>query len=170
MAEGQRRSLSDFERVLIERMRRGERVARDITSEREQSLTFGQRLADELAAWAGSWTFILCFFLFLAAWVVLNETGLVGAWDIYPFILLNLMLSMLAAIQAPVIMMSQNRSEARDRLQARNDFEVNLKAELEIQDLHRKLDELRERHAEDMQTIQHQWTLLEGMLTELKKS
>ena len=109
-------------------------------------LTIGQQLADKVAAFGGSWTFILCFLLVLVAWVVLN-TDILARWheafDPYPYILLNLFLSMVAALQAPVIMMSQNRQAAKDRLQARHDYEVNLRAELEIAALHDKLDALR---------------------------
>ena len=109
-------------------------------------LTLGERLADRVAAFGGSWTFILFFLAVLAAWVVLN-TGILAHWhdafDPYPYILLNLFLSMLAALQAPVIMMSQNRLAAQDRLQARHDYEVNLRAEIEIAALHDKLDACR---------------------------
>ncbi len=109
--------------------------------------TFWQRLADRVAAVGGSWAFIGGFFLFLLAWVGVNLLVLGPVWrrefDPYPFIFLNLLLSMLAAIQAPVIMMSQNRASAKDRLQAEHDYMVNLRAELEIMRLHDKLDALR---------------------------
>lgn len=112
----------------------------------EQS-TFGQRLADKVASFGGSWTFILLFAGVLLAWIALNAVLLAKrgeTFDPYPYILLNLVLSMLAAIQAPVILMSQNRQGARDRQDAAHDYEVNLKAELEILSLHEKIDELRE--------------------------
>ena len=109
--------------------------------------TFWQKLADQVAAVGGSWGFICGFFVFLALWVGLNMLLLAPVWhrafDPYPFIFLNLLLSMLAAIQAPVIMMSQNRASAKDRLQAEHDYAVNLRAELEIMRLHDKLDALR---------------------------
>lgn len=106
--------------------------------------TFGQRLADAMARIGGSWGFILAFIAFLAVWALLNMWLLgSGAFDPYPFIFLNLILSMLAAVQAPIIMMSQNRQAARDRLEAAHDYEINLKAEIEIMALHEKLDELR---------------------------
>ena len=108
----------------------------------DSSLTFGQRLADKVAAFGGSWTFILLFFGVMLVWILLNVA--VGRmFDPYPFILLNLVLSMLAALQAPVIMMSQNRQAAKDRLDAQHDYEVNLKAEMEIMALDTKMDELR---------------------------
>jgi len=117
-------------------------------------LTLGQRLSDKLAAVAGSWTFISCFSIGLAAWIILNAAALIHPWDKYPYILLNLILSTLAAIQAPIIMMSQNRQEARDRIRAEHDYEVNLKAELEIQELQRKLDELAEKRWQELLAIQ----------------
>lgn len=106
--------------------------------------TYGDRLADSIARIGGSWTFILGFLAFLVVWTVGNVWLLTrDAFDPYPFIFLNLVLSMLAAIQAPVIMMSQNRQTERDRIDAAHDYEVNLKAEIEIMALHEKLDEIR---------------------------
>jgi uncharacterized membrane protein len=127
----------------------GERlpISRDTNLEFEKEQTFGQRLADRVAAFGGSWTFIIIFAAILLSWVLLNTIILArqsNSFDPYPYILLNLFLSMLAAIQAPVILMSQNRQGVKDRLDAAHDYEVNLKAELEILSLHEKLDELRE--------------------------
>jgi len=121
-------------------------ISRDTGGEYGTGLTFGQRLADVVARFGGSWPFILWFAGFMLVWVVGNA-WLLGrdAFDPYPFIFLNLILSMLAAIQAPVIMMSQNRQAQRDRIDAAHDYEVNLKAEIEIMALHEKLDELRQR-------------------------
>ncbi|WP_294070395.1 DUF1003 domain-containing protein [Sphingomonas sp.] len=107
-------------------------------------LTFGQRVADRVAATMGSWTFIIVQSVILLAWVSLNVVGYVKAWDPYPFILLNLALSFQAAYAAPIIMMSQNRQQDIDRQAAENDYKVNIKAELEIELLHHKLDQLRE--------------------------
>ncbi|MDP3490876.1 MAG: DUF1003 domain-containing protein [Phenylobacterium sp.] len=118
-------------------------VSRDVNESFAGEQTFGQRLADRVAAVGGSWTFILAFAAFLIAWALLNLTLGRGAFDPYPFIFLNLLLSMLAAIQAPFIMMSQNRQAAKDRINAAHDYEVNLKAEIEIMALHDKLDHLR---------------------------
>jgi uncharacterized membrane protein len=112
----------------------------------DEKLGFGDRLADLVASFGGSWTFILWFLAVLVAWVLLNSLLLVRwheEFDPYPYILLNLFLSMLAALQAPVIMMSQNRQAKKDRVQARHDYEINLRAELEIAGLHHKLDAMR---------------------------
>jgi uncharacterized membrane protein len=122
-------------------------ISRDTNLEFEKKKTFGQRLADRVAAFGGSWTFIIIFAVILCSWVLLNSFILArrgDSFDVYPYILLNLFLSMLAAVQAPVILMSQNRQGVKDRLDAAHDYEVNLKAELEILSLHEKLDELRE--------------------------
>ena len=119
-------------------------VSRNLNVEEEERLTFGQRIADKVAAFGGSWTFIITFGVFLAAWMAVNVWLGTRAWDIYPFILLNLMLSTLAALQAPVIMMSQNRQSAKDRLKADLDYEVNMKAELEVAQLHSKVDRIYE--------------------------
>jgi uncharacterized membrane protein len=143
-------------------------VARDVNAEFADTRTFGQRVSDRIAAFGGSWPFIGLAFLMLAGWVVLNSVLLArrgAAFDPYPYILLNLILSMLAALQAPVIMMSQNRQAARDRLEATHDYEVNLKAELEIQSLHEKLDQLRERDwAALVEMQQQQIQLLQRLL------
>lgn len=119
-----------------------ERVTENPIMEHDNKLTLGQRAADRLARFAGSWTFIIAFFIVLAFWITLNAVLLVRPYDAYPFILLNLILSCIAAIQAPVIMMSQNRQEEKDRLRAKNDYKVNLKAEIIIEDIHEKLDEI----------------------------
>ncbi|WP_395735891.1 DUF1003 domain-containing protein [Prosthecobacter sp.] len=123
--------------------------------EEDQKLTFGERLADKIAAFGGSWSFIISFCLFLALWIAVNAGVLLKQpFDPYPFILLNLMLSFLASLQAPVIMMSQNRQEARDRLHAEGDYKINLKAELEIRHLHEKMDYLLHQHATKLMEVQ----------------
>ena len=109
-----------------------------------EELTPGQRAADASARFAGSWTFIIIFILVLLAWICVNAFFLLNAFDPFPFILLNLVLSCLAAIQAPLIMMSQNRQEEKDRQRAENDYIVNLKSEIIVEDLHKKIDELLE--------------------------
>lgn len=109
-------------------------------SDKTDKLTFGQRVADAVARFAGSWAFIFSFIAIMVIWMVLNIVLKDKAFDAYPFILLNLVLSCIAAVQAPLIMMSQNRQEAKDRERAENDFKVNLKSELIIDDLHRKMD------------------------------
>jgi uncharacterized membrane protein len=136
--------LGDLERRIFAHVLRRDRTSRDVGAEFEEQLTFGQRLADRIAEFGGSWVFITAFLALLLAWIAYNVERPAG-FDPYPFILLNLVLSCLAALQAPVIMMSQNRMAARDRLDARHDYEVNLKAEMEIMQLHAKLDELQNR-------------------------
>lgn len=122
------------------------RVSRNLNVEEQERMTLGQRVADKVASFGGSWTFILIFAAIMLIWVVLNTSALFSNhFDPYPYILLNLFLSMIAAIQAPVIMMSQNRQAAKDRLKGDLDYEVNLKAELEVAQLHRKVDNLYER-------------------------
>jgi uncharacterized membrane protein len=137
--------LSERDRRVIARIARRVRGAPNVNREFDKTLTFGERLADKVAAVGGSWSFIIGFCLFLAAWAVLNAVVLVQtAFDPYPFIFLNLLLSMLAALQAPIIMMSQNRQAAKDRLAAALDYEVNVKAEAAIAELHDKVDRLAE--------------------------
>jgi uncharacterized membrane protein/uncharacterized membrane protein YeaQ/YmgE (transglycosylase-associated protein family) len=136
------RRLGDRERGLLTRLIRRGAVARDPNREFEENLTFGDHVADRVASFGGSWTFIGLSFLLLFAWMILN-TEATRPFDPYPFILLNLLLSMMAALQAPVIMMSQNRQAAKDRLSAQLDYEVNLRSELQIQRLHATLEEAR---------------------------
>ena len=120
-------------------------VAKNLNVEEQEMLTFGQRIADRVATFGGSWTFIISFGIILLAWTGFNTIILMSkAFDPYPYILLNLFLSMLAALQAPVIMMSQNRQASKDRLKADLDYEVNLKAELEVAQLHAKVDKIHE--------------------------
>ncbi|HSE50087.1 MAG TPA: DUF1003 domain-containing protein [Terriglobales bacterium] len=120
-------------------------VSRNLNEEEEDRLTFGQRIADKVAAFGGSWTFIIFFGVVLVTWAIINTIVLATrAFDPYPFILLNLFLSMLAALQAPVIMMSQNRQAQKDRLKADLDYQINLKAELEVAQLHNKVDKIYE--------------------------
>ena len=136
-------ALPKREQAVIERCARRLAVTRPVHREFERSLTFGERLSDSVAEFGGSWTFIILFGLVLVGWTTANLWMLARPFDPYPFIFLNLILSMLAAIQAPIIMMSQNRAAAHDRVRAEQDYEVNLKAELEIMALHEKLDRMR---------------------------
>jgi uncharacterized membrane protein len=130
-------------------------VSRNPNLEEEERLTFGQRIADRVASFGGSWTFIIIFGVILAVWVFINSAALFSKhFDPYPYILLNLFLSMIASVQAPVIMMSQNRLSAKDRLKSDLDYEVNLKAELEVAHLHRKVDHIYER-------LEEHWARLE---------
>jgi len=135
--------LSALDQEVVESLQQHEILSSDISKQFEKKLTFGERLSDSIAAFGGSWTFIIFFSLVLLVWIALNSFILANrAFDPYPYILMNLVLSALAALQAPVIMMSQNRSEARDRLRGENDYKINLKAELEIRHLHEKIDHL----------------------------
>jgi len=133
--------IGEMEQQVIESIAKNELLSKDLEEELSKDLTPGQRIADRIARFGGSWTFILFFFSFLLLWMSVNVFVLVRRpFDPYPFILLNLILSCLAAIQAPVIMMSQNRKEEKDRKRSQNDYKVNLKAELEIKLLHEKID------------------------------
>jgi uncharacterized membrane protein len=149
-------------------------IARNVAQDFSEQMTFGQRLADKVASFGGSWTFISIFAVVLVVWIILNSFVLITyseSFDPYPYILLNLFLSMLAAIQAPIILMSQNRQAYKDRLSAEHDYEVNLKAELEIMTLHEKLDELREKQWSELISIQkEQLTLLSQLAKEPKNN
>ena len=134
-------------------------IAHDTNAEFDSQTTFGQKLADRVAIFGGSWTFISLFAAILIGWVLINALLLAragGTFDPYPYILLNLFLSMLAAIQAPIILMSQNRQSVKDRLDAAHDYQVNLKAELEILSLHEKIDELRESKWSELVAMQQE--------------
>ena len=149
----------ESEQRVIERLTKRLHISRDARRAFDESLTFGERLADRIAVFGGSWTFILIFLTTLLSWIVLNTVvlGRVGKpFDAYPYIFLNLILSMLAALQAPVIMMSQNRYAAKDRVAAEHDYEVNLKSELEILALHQKMDTLREQQWSDLVAMQQE--------------
>jgi uncharacterized membrane protein len=143
--------LTELDDEVVKSLKEHELVSRNVNDEFSQDLTFGQRLSDKLAAFGGSWVFIIFFGIVLCVWITINTIGLMSRpFDPYPYILLNLVLSCLAAIQAPVIMMSQNRQESKDRLRSEHDYRVNLKAELEIRHLNTKMDQL----------LHHQWARL----------
>lgn len=151
LLETEKGELSDLELEVLKGLREHEILARNPDVQFEAKLSFGQRLADRIASFGGSWNFISTFAVILFAWMFVNSFVLITQpFDPYPYILLNLVLSTLAALQAPVIMMSQNRQEERDRLRAMHDYQVNLKAELEIRQLHQKIDHL----------LSHQWERL----------
>jgi uncharacterized membrane protein len=154
LLEGERGELSDLERQVVESLAQEETVAQNIEDEWAGRRTIGEKIADQVADFGGSWNFIILFFVVLVVWMGLNAVLAARAFDPYPFILLNLVLSCLAAIQAPIIMMSQNRQEAKDRLRSENDYKVNLKAELEIRNLHEKIDHLINRQWERLAEIQ----------------
>ncbi len=164
-------ALNEMERRILEQIKRREPVSRNVNDLQDEQLTVGQKLADRLADVAGSWGFIVSFLALCALWIFVNATVLVErAWDPYPFILLNLVLSLAAGIQGPVIMMSQNRQEAKDRLRAQHDYEVNLKAEMEIGQIHEKLDLFRQKQWNDLVEIQQrQIAMLEQQVTMLQE-
>jgi uncharacterized membrane protein len=143
--------LSSLEEQVIHSLREQESISSNVNEQFDRQLTLGERLSDRLADFGGSWSFLIIFFLILVLWLVINSVLLAQRpFDPYPFILLNLILSCLAAVQAPIILMSQKRLEAKDRLRSEHDYRVDLKAELEIQLLHTKVDQL----------LTHQWQRL----------
>ena len=147
--------LSALDQEVIESLEQHEILSSDLSKQFERKLTFGERLSDHIAEFGGSWKFLISFGAVLFIWIAINGVILATrAFDPFPFILLNLILSCLAAVQAPVIMMSQNRAEARDRLRAENDYKVNFKAELEIRHLHEKIDHLLRRQYNRLFEIQ----------------
>ena len=157
------------EQDIIHHILQREHITRNINTEFDRQLSLGQRVADRVASFGGSWKFIFLFLGFLAAWIILNTVLLLtrSAFDPYPYILLNLLLSMTAALQAPVIMMSQNRQADKDRMDASHDYEVNLKAEMEIAALHEKLDILRDKQWADLVAMQQeQIAMLQKLLEE----
>ena len=161
-------ALTVSERRILDALHTRTHVARApaIRETTASAKTLGERMADRVAEFGGSWTFIMLFGAFLVVWAVINTVVLAtGAFDPYPFIFLNLLLSMIAAIQAPIIMMSQNRQSKKDRENAEHDYEVNLKAELEILSLHEKLDEMRtEQITRLLSYQQEQMTILTALL------
>lgn len=151
----ERGELSEIERNVAQSLASQERLVRNVEETLESNLTLGDRLSDKLAALGGSWAFLVGFAVVLAIWMGYNWwQGGREAFDPYPFILLNLVLSTLAAVQAPIIMMSQKRQEAKDRVRSLNDYQVNLKAELEIRQLHEKIDHLISRQWQRLAEIQ----------------
>ena len=148
--------LNEQEREIVNRFINRKGVARNVEREFAQQLSLGERVADRFATVMGSWPFIIIQSAILAIWVVLNLAAYINHWDPYPFILLNLALSFQAAYAAPIIMMSQNRQSDKDRMQSKSDYEVNLKAEMEIMQLHEKFNELRDHYWADLIHMQQQ--------------
>jgi uncharacterized membrane protein len=169
--EEEKGELSELEEDVVRSIKEQETISKNINAEYEQRISLGDRLSDRLAAYGGSWKFIISFFGILIIWIALNSTALFyrKAFDPFPFILLNLVLSCLAAIQAPIILMSQNREEAKDRLRSEYDYRVNLKAEIEIRYLHQKLDHFLEKEWQTLLQIQQIQTELMKELYEKKE-
>ncbi len=151
LLETEKGELSTLEQEVLRSLAEHETLSRNLNEEFDRELTFGERIADRVAEFGGSWRFIISFAVVLGGWIAVNTLSLLREpFDPFPYILLNLVLSCLAAVQAPVIMMSQNRQEAKDRLRAEHDYRVNLKAELEVRHLNAKFDLL----------LTHQWQRL----------
>jgi uncharacterized membrane protein len=154
----ERGELTALEREVVDSLERHDILSGNVEQEIDEKRTVGERLSDHLAAFGGSWAFLIAFGTFIVIWMIGNSAeGPDRAFDPYPYILLNLVLSCIAAIQAPIIMMSQRRTEAKDRLRSLNDYQVNLKAELEIRHLHEKIDHMLTRQWErlaEMQEVQ----------------
>jgi uncharacterized membrane protein len=149
--ETEKGEVTRLEKAVVESLAAEELIAKNVDAEFSTKLTLGDRISDRVASFGGSWAFIIGFGVVLAVWITINSIALMTKpFDPFPYILLNLVLSCIAAIQAPVIMMSQNRQEAKDRLRSEHDYQVNLKAEIEIRQLHVKLDQL----------LTHQWQRL----------
>ncbi len=163
--------LAIIDRDVMNAIKNNAILSENIQDEIEAELTFGQKIADRVAAFGGSWTFIITFFSFILIWMIINIWFLAAKpFDPYPFILLNLILSCLAAIQAPIIMMSQNRQEQKDRQRSEHDYKINLKAELEIKLLNEKIDHLLVHQNKKLLEIQEvQIDYLEDLLKEMKK-
>ncbi|GJE72658.1 DUF1003 domain-containing protein [Methylorubrum podarium] len=162
---------SDLDRQVAESIAAQDTIAENIEEDYDEHRTFGERVSDGLAAFGGSWAFLISFALVLVTWMAVNVTiGDTKAFDPYPFILLNLVLSCLAAIQAPIIMMSQSRQDKKDRLRSNNDYRVNLKAELEIRHLHEKMDHLVTKQWQRLAEIQQiQLEMLQEMRTRVAR-
>lgn len=155
LLEKEKGEISELERKVLDSLRSNETLSENVDAEVEESQTFGERYSDRIAELGGSWKFIISFIVVLVVWVTLNSLALFHVtFDPYPFIFLNLVLSCLAAFQAPVIMMSQNRQEAKDRARSKHDYMVNLKAELEIRLMSEKIDHLLSRQWERLVEIQ----------------
>ncbi|WP_462121995.1 DUF1003 domain-containing protein [Methylorubrum thiocyanatum] len=162
---------SDLDRQVAESIAAQDTIAENIEEDYDEHRSFGEQVSDGLAAFGGSWAFLISFALVLVAWMAVNVTmGELKAFDPYPFILLNLVLSCLAAIQAPIIMMSQSRQDKKDRLRSNNDYRVNLKAELEIRHLHEKMDHLVTKQWQRLAEIQQiQLEMLQDMRTRVAR-
>jgi uncharacterized membrane protein len=159
--------LTPFEETVLESLKDNSTITNKLDTEGLEGRTLGQRIADRVAKFGGSWTFIISFGLFLLIWISVNIFWFSNkGFDPYPFILLNLILSTLAAIQAPVIMMSQNRQETKDRERAQKDYMVNLKSELEIRMLHEKIDHMVQNQQQEVVEIQNRQI---GMINDILK-
>jgi len=169
---GQVEELTEIEKTVLTSLSEKTILSEKIDGDKNPVLTFGQRIADKVASFGGSWTFIISFGIFIVIWISLNVFWLINkGFDPYPFILLNLILSCLAALQAPVIMMSQNRQEEKDRERSKNDYMINLKSELEIRMLHEKIDHLMIHQQQELLEIQKvQIEMMSDILKQVDKN
>ena len=163
--------LTELEKTVLTSLTNNSTLTDKIDGEEKQSLTTGQRIADKVASFGGSWTFIISFGVFIFIWISINIFWLVNkGFDPYPFILLNLILSCIAALQAPVIMMSQNRHEEKDRDRAKKDYMINLKSELEIRTLHEKIDHfIMDQQQELLELQKTQIEMMNNILKQIEK-
>jgi len=163
--------MQKLQEIVKEAINEQELITNNLANPPQEVITRGQRLADKVAAFGGSWTFIVSFFIILSAWILYNSMAPKGDnFDPYPFILMNLVLSCIAALQAPVIMMSQNRQEEKDRKRSENDYLINLKAELELRSLHQKMDLLLQEEVRAICEVQEkQFKILTDMEARLVK-
>jgi uncharacterized membrane protein len=171
LIEEEKGEMAQIDRDVMNAIKNNAILSENIQDEIDSKLSLGQQIADRVASFGGSWTFIITFFLFILVWMIIN-VSLMGrqSFDPYPFILLNLILSCLAAIQAPIIMMSQNRLEQKDRQRAEHDYKINLKAELEIKLLGEKMDHLLVHQNKKLIEIQEiQTDYLDDLMKEIKK-
>lgn len=171
LIQAEKGELKTLDLDVIQSIHNNETLSDTFQNNEDQDLTFGQRMADKIAEFGGSWSFIISFFTFIVIWIAFNTFMLITQkFDPYPFILLNLILSCLASIQAPIIMMSQNRQEQKDRKRAEKDYKINLKAELEIKLLSEKMDHLLIHQNQKLLEIQEvQTDYLEDLMIELRK-
>ncbi len=169
--EEEKGELSSFDKEVLDSIINKDLLSKNVTQDFDEKLTFGERLSDKIAQFGGSWVFISIFGIFLFVWMAINVVVLtLHPFDPYPFILLNLILSCIAAIQAPIIMMSQNRQEEKDRKRAMHDYQVNLKAEIEIRQINDKIDHLMMQQGQKMLEIQEiQIELMEEISNKMKK-
>ncbi|HSO86340.1 MAG TPA: DUF1003 domain-containing protein [Draconibacterium sp.] len=169
---GQMEELTEIEKAVLTSLSEKTILSDQLDVDKNQILTFGQRIADKVASFGGSWTFIISFGIFIALWISTNVYWLVNkGFDPYPFILLNLILSCIAALQAPVIMMSQNRQEEKDRERSKKDYMINLKSELEIRMLHEKIDHLMIHQQQELLEIQKvQIEMMSDILKQVNKN
>lgn len=165
----QEMNIENLQKIVEETMKEQELIMDNLIHPPHEEMTTGQRISDKVARFGGSWAFIISFMIILIVWIIFNSFA-PQRFDPYPFILMNLVLSCIAALQAPIIMMSQNRQEEKDRRRAENDYLINLKAELEVRSLNRKIDLLLQQQIKELFEVQQrQLELLDAITKRLEK-